>query len=149
MTELSLPAYDHKIKYEHNHPLIFDDLRKKWVACTPEEWVRQHMTHYLTGHKEYPAGLMAVEYQLKVNNRIKRCDIVCFDHQKTPVLLVECKAPSISISQKTFDQIIQYNFHFKVKYLLVTNGLQHYCCYADFASKEVRYLKAIPGFNEL
>ncbi|NBC82047.1 MAG: restriction endonuclease subunit R [Bacteroidetes bacterium] len=149
MTNLNFPVYDFKIKSSAASDLIFDEFRKKWVALTPEEWVRQHLACYLMQDKNFPQGLIALEYQLKVNTRVKRSDIVCFNHQKEAVLLAECKAPEVSVSQKTFDQIIQYNFHFKVKYLLVSNGLNHYCCYADFAAHKVSYLKAIPDFKEL
>jgi len=148
MHNLNLPSYRHKLKQDKGQDLIFDEFRRKWLKLTPEEWVRQHLAHYLVNFKHYPTGLMAIEYQLKLNQMVKRSDIVCFNHQKKVVLIGECKAPTVKISQSVFDQIIQYNFHFRSSYLLVSNGLQHYCCYVDFKNNKVNYLEDIPVFED-
>jgi len=148
MQQLNLPPYKLKVKSSENKLLIFDIVRKKYIVLTPEEWVRQHYIHYLVTEKHYPISLIAVEKQLKVNTRTKRTDIVIFNTQGTPEIIVECKAPSIKISQHVFDQIARYNMELKAPYLIVTNGMFHYYCRQNFEKKCYEFLKDIPAFKK-
>lgn len=148
MQQLNLPPYKLKVKSSENKLLIFDIVRKKYIVLTPEEWVRQHFIHYLVEEKNYPISLIAVEKQLKVNTRTKRTDIVIYNTQGAPEIIVECKAPSIKISQHVFDQIARYNMELKAPYLIVTNGLFHYYCCQNFEKKRYEFLQDIPAFKK-
>ncbi|KOY52338.1 Type I restriction enzyme R protein [Polaribacter dokdonensis DSW-5] len=117
------------------------------MVLTPEEWVRQHFVQYLIDEKRYPASLIALEKQLVINNRKKRTDVLIFNKNGTPEIIVECKAPSIKITQDTFDQIARYNLKLNAHYLIVTNGLQHYYCKMDFENETYIFLKDIPSYN--
>jgi hypothetical protein len=147
--KLNLPTYDFKIKQENGKQFIFDEYRKRYLLLTPEEWVRQSFARYLINEKGYPASLMMTEQTLHLNKTVKRCDILIHKPAGKPAVLVECKAPGIAISGETFDQIARYNLVFRVKYLIVSNGLKHYCCYVDFESKKVEFMDDIPKFGEL
>ncbi len=149
MEKLNLPEYDFRIRKSDQKLEIFDAFRKKFVSLTPEEWVRQNFLMYLVNEKYYPASLIAVEAGLKLYNRIKRTDIVVYSNLAKPVLIVECKAPEVTINQKVFDQIARYNMVLKVKYLIVTNGLNHYCCYLDYENNSIKYLEEIPDYKYL
>ena len=149
MKSLNLPTYSFKIKSEGNNDYIFDKFRKKYVRLTPEEWVRQNMIYYLEAERGYPGSRIVLEKSLKVHNLQRRSDILVYGSTGNPILLAECKAPDIKISNETFIQASVYNFHFRVRYLLVTNGMQHYCCSVDFNSGEVGFLKDIPFYNEI
>ena len=129
MLSLNLPSYEIKIAERNGKNVIFDMLRKRYVALTPEEWVRQHFVHYLTDYKGYPKGLLANEIQLDLNGTKKRCDTVLYNKDLSAKLIVEYKAPHIEITQTVFDQITRYNMVLKVDYLIVSNGLNHYCCF--------------------
>ena len=148
MQQLNFPPYDFKIKSSDKVKQIFDIVRRKFVKLTAEEWVRQHFIHYLVNEKKFPKSLLAVEMAIKVNRQEKRCDIVGFDKAGKPLLIVECKAPEVNISQKTFDQVARYNIELKVKYLAVSNGLNHYFCEIDFEKKSYRFLNEISFFNK-
>ena len=149
MQKLNLPSYNFKLKSNENQTLIFDIIRKKYVVLTPEEWVRQHVVMYLMEDKKFPISLIAVEKQLTVNNLKKRSDILIFSPDGSPYIIVECKAPSIKITQDTFDQIARYNLKLKANYLMVTNGLQHYFCKMDVEHKTYVFLKEIPPYTSL
>jgi len=150
MQKLNLPSYNFNIKStENNKTQIFDNLRRKFVSLTPEEWVRQNFIKYLIEEKNFPQGLIAVEYAIAISNNTHRSDIVCFDKKGKARLIVECKAPSIKITQEVFEQAARYNMNLKTDYLILTNGLSHYCCKVNYTSKSVEYLKEIPEFNEL
>ena len=144
MQRLDLPTYNFKLKSSENKTLIFDKLRKKYVVLTPEEWVRQHYVCFLIEEKEYPISLIALEKQLIINNRRKRTDILVFNNKGNHEIIVECKAPSIKITQDTFDQIARYNLKLKANYLIVTNGLEHFYCKMDFEKETYIFLKDIP-----
>ncbi|PCI35350.1 MAG: restriction endonuclease subunit R [Flavobacteriaceae bacterium] len=148
MQQLNLPPYKLNLKSSENKLLIFDIVRKKYIVLTPEEWVRQHYIHYLVEEKKYPISLIAVEKQLKVNTRTKRTDIVIFNTQGRPEIIVECKAPSIKISQHVFDQIARYNMELKAPYLIVTNGMFHYYCRQNFEKECYEFLRDIPEFKK-
>ena len=146
MTDLNLPNYSFKIKSKENKLYIFDIIRKKNVVLTPEEWVRQNFVQYLILEKKYPKSLIAIEKQLKINQLIKRTDILIFDKNGLPDIIVECKAPSVKISQNAFDQIARYNMKLKATYLIVTNGVQHFYCLMDHQKEAYDFLKEIPEY---
>ena len=132
MIKLNLPTYSFKLKSKENKTLIFDKFRKKYVLLTPEEWVRQHVASFLLEEKKYPVSLISIEKQFLVNNLKKRTDIIIFNASGNPEIMVECKAPTVKITQETFDQIARYNLKIKANYLFVTNGLDHFYCQIDF-----------------
>ena len=146
MLDLNLPKYDFKVKSEGGKKQIFDSVRKQFVALTPEEWVRQHFIQFLHQEKGFPLSLMGVEFPLQYNSMNKRADIICFQKEGKPMMLVECKSANVSISQKVFDQIARYNFDLRVQYLVVTNGLQHFCCEMNYKENSYRFLQEIPVF---
>ena len=150
MVELNLPGYEYKVKKrEDGSWAIWDRLRDRWVALTPEEWVRQHFVEWLITEKEFPAALMGNEVSLNQNGIARRCDTVVADRTGQPLVIVEYKAPSINISQKTFDQIVRYNMVLKARYLIVSNGLKHYCCQIDYENNSYRFLEDVPCYHEL
>ena len=149
MERLNLPEYSFKIRNRGGRIFIFDPFRKKEFLLTPEEWVRQNFLQYMVHEKDFPASLISVEMGFRLNKLIKRGDIVAFGRDGNPVLLVECKASSVNISQSTFDQIARYNMSLKVDYLIVTNGLQHFCCKMDFENKTYDFLESIPFFKQI
>jgi hypothetical protein len=128
---------------------IFDFLRRKYVTLTPEEWVRQHFTHYLVEHKGYPKGLLANEVELKAGEKRLRCDTLLYNKGLEPQMIIEYKAPEISITQHVFDQITVYNMLLRVPYLIVSNGLQHYCCRMDYDNATYVFLSDIPDYSAL
>lgn len=146
MTTLNLPDFGHKIKQIDGKPYIFDVLRKKYVRITPEEWVRQHVVHLLINFYQYPKALIRSEGGLQFNQLQKRTDILVFDRQGRPFLLVECKAPHIGLNQNVFDQIARYNHVHRAPYLIVTNGLTHFCCQVDPDTKNLTFLDDFPAF---
>jgi len=146
MHPLNLPTYKFKIKSNENKYFIFDIVRKKYVILTPEEWVRQHIIHYLIEEKKYPISLMAIEKKVTINKLTKRTDILIFNTKGLPHIIVECKAPSVNINQNAFDQIARYNLKLNATYLIVTNGLKHYYCKMDFINEEYVFLKDIPAY---
>lgn len=147
MQPLNLPTYKFKFKSKENKLFIFDILRKKYVVLEPEEWVRQHFIHFLIEEKKYPQSLIGIEKKLTINNLTKRTDILIFNGDGLPHIIVECKAPSIQINQKTFDQIARYNLKLNAKYLIVTNGLNHYYCYMDFEHEKYIFIEEIPTYS--
>ena len=149
MFRLNLPQYEIKIGEKDGKRTIFDFLRRKYVALTPEEWVRQHFTHFLTEHKGYPKGLMGNEVELHIGDKRLRCDTILYNKQGEPRMIIEYKAPTIQIQQKTFDQISVYNLLLHVDYLIVSNGLQHYCCKMDYDNQKYLFLQDIPDYENL
>ncbi|MFI8604303.1 type I restriction enzyme HsdR N-terminal domain-containing protein [Cellulophaga baltica] len=147
MQVLNFPAYDFRFKNSENKVYIFDVVRKKFVVLQPEEWVRQHIVHYIITEKKYPLSLVNVEKQLKVNGMVKRYDVVIFNSDGTIKVLVECKAPEINITQTVFDQIARYNMQLQAEYLMVTNGLSHFYCEMDFQKEKYAFLRDIPEFS--
>jgi len=149
MVSLNLPSFSPKITNKNGKCLIFDKLRRKKVALTPEEWVRQNFVNYLTVEKHYPAQLMANEVSITLNGLAKRCDTVVYDQFLQPVAIVEYKAPSVRITQDVFEQIARYNLRLNVGCLIVSNGLEHYACRMNYADESYAYLEEIPSYNEL
>jgi hypothetical protein len=147
MKKLNFPVYSFRFKNSENKVAIFDDIRKKFILLTPEEWVRQHTIQFLLHENQYPKSYINVEKLIKINDLSKRYDIVVFQPNGEIFLLVECKAPEVSISQQTFDQIARYNLVLNAKYLMVTNGLNHYFCQMDFENEKYVFLKELPEYK--
>lgn len=148
MQQLNLPFYQITLKEENGKHFIYDDIRKKYLSLTAEEWVRQNFIKYLISEKNVPASLVVIEKGLKLNQLTKRADVLIYK-DSSPMVLIECKAPNVKISQDTFDQISRYNLTFKVPYLIVTNGMNHYCCQIDFENNSYVFLEEIPDFTIL
>lgn len=147
MQKLNFQPYDFRFKNSENKVSIFDEVRKKFIILTPEEWVRQHVVRFLLEEKKYPKSLINVEKALKVNGLKKRYDAVVFSTDGNIQVLVECKAPEVKISQATFDQIAQYNMTMKAQFLMVTNGLNHYFCKMDFENEKYVFLSQLPEYK--
>lgn len=144
---LNFPVFDIKLKHQPEKSWVFDSIRKKWLVLTPEEWVRQHLINYLINYKEFPPSLISLESGLKYHVLSKRSDVLVYSPEGAPVMIVECKAPSVAISQKVLEQISVYNTSVKAKYLCVTNGLKHFCW--TVTDHQFEFQKAIPGWNEI
>lgn len=147
MQKLHFPQYSFRFKNSENKTLVFDEIRKKFVVLTPEEWVRLHTVQFLLKEKRYPKSLINVEKQLQLNQTLKRYDIAVFNSDGRIFLIVECKAPTIPITQHTFDQIARYNLALDAQYLMVTNGLEHFFCQMDFENERYLFLKELPNFK--
>ncbi len=148
MYALNFPDYNFRFKNSENKIGVFDVLRKKFVLLTPEEWVRQHVVHFLLQEKEIPQSLINVEKQLKIYDLIKRYDVLAYNPDGSIHLVVECKAASVPITQETFDQIARYNLSLKATYLMVTNGLHHYYCQLDYEQEKYHFLPDLPVWGE-
>ena len=147
--ELNLPSFDIRLHRDDEGVIIFDRLRKKFIILTPDEWVRQHFVNYLINHKGFPESLMANEIGITLNGTRRRCDTVVFDKHGSPMVIVEYKASSIVISQSTFDQIVRYNMVLHARYLIVSNGMNHYCCRIDYDNMSYDFLKEVPDYADL
>lgn len=146
---LNLPPYPFKIIDRGGQLLIFDEIRKKQIVLTPEEWVRQHFVQYLIKNKGYPRTLIKLEGGLKLHGMAKRSDIVVHNSSGEKILLVECKAPAVPVDQKTFDQAARYNMVHQVPLLVVTNGLVHHCCKIEFNKQAYTFLSELPAYKVL
>ena len=149
MNELNLPVYDIKVRGTRERPEIFDFLRKRYVALTPEEWVRQHFTHWLVEHKGYPKGLLGNEIALKFGEKTLRCDSILYNKEAEPQMIIEYKAPSISLNQRVLDQISAYNHLLHVDYLTISNGIQHICCHMNYEQRCYEFLPDIPDYQDI
>lgn len=150
MEKLNLPDYTFKTRQLPEGKVeIFDPVRKKYVKLTPEEWVRQNFIQYLVDEKEYPQSLVLIEKGLSLNRMKKRFDAVVYSKQGQPLVLIEFKSPQVKIDQKVFEQIAAYNLQLKVKYLIVSNGLKHYCCMINYSTGKIDFLANIPFYTEL
>ena len=147
--QLNLPEHQFTIKKSANGLTIFDVLRSKFVALTPEELVRQNFVAFLIHHKQFPQALMGNEIALVQNDIKRRCDTLIADREGCPFAIVEYKAPSVEITQKVFDQIVRYNMVLRAKYLMVSNGLQHYCCKIDYDTDSYSFLPDIPCYTDI
>jgi len=146
---LTLPSYRFRTEKRDGKRVIYDPLRQTYVRLTPEEWVRQHFAQYLIQEQGVPAGLVAVETSLEVEGQPRRADLVVHDRQGAPLLLVECKAPRVPITQDAFDQSAQYNLVLGAPYLVVTNGREHYACVIDFQTQRPAFLDDLPDYDTL
>ena len=149
MQQLNLPASELKIRIMNGKNEVFDSIRRRYVALTPEEWVRQHFIGYLVHGRNVPSSLISVESSLKYNRLNKRSDIVVYNNLGKPRMIIECKAPEIKITQDVFDQVAIYNMTLNVPYLVVTNGLEHFACHIDQLNSTYEFLKDIPDFSEI
>lgn len=147
--ELNLPPVELKRKRQNGKEYVYDPLRRQYVRLSPEEFVRQHFVSFLIHHRQYPAGLLANEVQIKIGNVFKRCDTVLYDSCLQPVMIIEYKAPSVRINQQTFDQIARYNGCLRVPWLIVSNGMQHFCCRMDLEKEMFSFVKSIPFYENL
>lgn len=149
LTPLNLPKANLKLTRRNDTLYVFDIFRKKELILTPEEWVRQHFLHFLVTEKKTPLGLISSEHALTINGLKRRCDAVVFNKMGKPILIVECKAPSIKLSEKTLHQIAQYNFKLKVNWLVLTNGIQTITCHINHSNKQINYSEEVPFFEEM
>lgn len=146
---LNLPSIPLRLKDEDGIVKVFDPLRDKYVALTPEEFVRQHFTAWMRDTLHYPASLMANEIGIEVNGTRKRCDTVVFGKDGKPTVIIEYKAPDVAVNQAVFDQIVRYNMTLHAGYLVVSNGINHYCCVMDYDSGTYHFIPAIPDYLSL
>lgn len=149
LPKLNLPQADLKFKTEEGQTKVFDPLRGKYVALTPEEYVRQNFVSWLRNQLHYPASIMANEVGIKVNGLSRRCDTVIFNPDGSPLMIVEYKAADVNVTQNVFDQIVRYNMSLKAKYLVVSNGLRHYCCVIDYVNDTYHFIPNIPDYQSL
>ncbi len=149
MDPLNLPTYFFRIKQGKEKKYIFDEIRRRYVLLTPEEWVRQHLVKYLVDVKHFPQVLIAVEKGFSQLQRKQRYDLLIYDRNGSPLMIAECKAPSIEINQNAFDQASRYNQKHKARYLLITNGRKHYCCHLNLESRQYKFLNEIPDFSDM
>lgn len=149
MPPLNLPAVDLRIERRDGLIKVYDDIRDKFVALTPEEFVRQHFTRYLRDSLHYPASLMANEVGIEVNNCRRRCDTVIYNPDGSLLMIVEYKAPGVPVTQAVFDQIVRYNSTLRAKYLVVSNGIRHYCCVIDYGRDTYHFIPKIPDYKAL
>ena len=149
MLQLNLPIFQPKLKKIEGEVFIFDQIRKKYLFMTPEEWVRQSFLNYLINHKGYPFSLMENEAIIKLNNMTRRCDTVVYNNKLKPLVIVEYKRPNVKIDQQVFDQIVRYNIVLRVDFLIVSNGLSHFCCKMNYEDQTYNFLESIPDYTEL
>lgn len=149
MASLNFPPREFRFKNKENKTAIFDVVRKKFIQLTPEEWVRQHCVHFLIEDKNFPPSLINVEKKIELNGLDKRYDIVVFKPDGEILIIVECKAPQIKITQDVFDQIARYNLALRADYLMLTNGLEHYYCQMDYSAQKYRFLRDLPDYKSL
>ena len=149
MQALNLPETELKVTTKDGKQHVFDILRRKYVALTPEEWVRQQFVHYLISHKGYPAECIGNEISLTLGGTKKRCDSVVYGQGAQPVMIVEYKSPQVEITQQVFEQISRYNIKLRVKWFVVSNGLHHYCCQIDYESGTYRFVEDIPPYGNI
>lgn len=146
--KLCFPDFDFKIKEENNNLYIFDDIRKKWILYTSEEWVRQNLIKFLTLHYKYPVSLIAIEKSLSLANRNLRFDALIYDKNINPLMIIECKAPEIKLSQNVFDQIWNYNYKINAPFFIVTNGVS-FVMGSCFKGKDPEFFYEVKTYNEL
>lgn len=149
MRGLNLPPYAVRVRETDGRKQIYDFLRRRWVALTPEEWVRQHFVHYLVEEKGYPKGLLGNEIELRIGEKRLRCDSLLYNRDMRPLMILEYKAPDVEVTQKVFDQISAYNMLLRVDYLVVSNGIRHFCCRMDYEKREYSFLRDIPEYERL
>jgi len=146
---LTLPPFEYQFKMENDKRYIFDSFRKKWIFLSPEEWVRQHIAHFLVNHRQFSSALMSMETSIKSASTPQRADIIAHNRNGQPVLIVECKAPSVKLNQQVFDQAAAYCLHLQIAFFILTNGLEHIACRMDTENKALQFLTEIPTFEEV
>ena len=146
---LNLPKAPLKLSRKDEVVFVWCEIRKKKLQLTPEEWVRQHVIHFLIQENNVPLGVIASEQAIQVNRLLRRCDLVVYNQSGKPIILVECKAPEVILTEKVVYQIAQYNSKLNVDYLLITNGIEHYYCYINRQTNAIQYLENLPNWNEI
>ncbi len=146
---LNLPQAKLKVRRKGENIEVFDIFRRKWVRLADEEFIRQNFLHWLINERKYPASRIRTEVYINDEGNIRRCDALVYDKNLQPLMILEFKSPTVKITQETFDQIGLYNIELRVKYLIVSNGLSHYCCKIDFINKRIEVLSDIPNYDEL
>lgn len=149
MQRLNLPECQLQLRRKDDAVQVFDRLRQRYVALTPEEWVRQHFVEFLVNQCSYPAPRMANEVRLTLNGMSRRCDSVVYDREMRPRIIIEYKRPDVALSQRVFDQICRYNIVMQVDYLIVSNGLQHFCCRMNYDTQTYSFIEQIPSYDSL
>ena len=150
MVKLNLPECDIRLKKDDAGSVrVYDPLRGKWLILTPEEWVRQNFVEFLVNCKGFPRGRMGNEVSLRLNNTLRRCDTIVFDNARNPLVVIEYKAPDVEITKEVFYQILRYNSVFRAPYLIVSNGLRHFCCRATFSPLSCEFLPEIPDWDNI
>ena len=149
MLQLNLPLFEPNLKKIKDEIFIFDQIRKRYLLLTPEEWVRENFLNYLIKDKNYPQSLMENEALIKLNNMSRRCDTVVYNNRLEPLAIVEYKRPDVKIDQKVFDQIVRYNIVLRVNFLIVSNGLSHFCCKMNYDKQTYHFIESIPNYKEL
>jgi len=149
MEKLNLPEFNLILKEENNTIFIFDEIRKKYIILTPEEWVRQNFLKYLITYKNYPAGLISIEKTIIINNISKRYDTLIYNRKGVPRMIIEFKAPKVNLNQKMLEQVLTYNYDLRVEYIMLTNGIKHYCLNYNYLTGEINYLNFIPDFSAI
>lgn len=149
MVPLNLPPFPIKLRQQDGRTLVLDRLRRRYVALTPEEWVRQHFVNFLIAHKGYPKGLLVNEKELRLGEKRLRADTLLYNRELQPQMIIEYKAPEIRLTQRVFDQITAYNLLLRVDYLVVSNGLQHICCRVDHERRCCTFLPEVPCYADL
>lgn len=149
MDNLNFPSYAYRVRNHGQSKQIFDSIRKKYVVLTPEEWVRQHLISFLVNEKKFPPALLAVEMPLMLNKLRKRADVVAYSRNGNPLVLIECKAPAVPVSQASFDQAARYCLATGIKLIIITNGIDHFCAEIDNLNQAYHFLKDIPGYPEI
>lgn len=149
MERLNLPQYEIRTRQTNGKVQILDILRRRFISLTPEEWVRQHFIHFLINYKGYPSALLANEVELTVGQKKLRCDSVLYSRELSPRMIIEYKAPTVQITQKTFNQIFAYNTLLHADYLVVSNGMSHYCCKIDYEKRSYSFLQDLPEYKDL
>jgi hypothetical protein len=149
MEPLNLPTYFIRIKEDNGKNYIFDEIRRRFVSLTPEEWVRQHVVNFLVNEKNFPRQLISIEKGFRQNQRRQRYDLLVYNRRGETLMIVECKAPGVEINQHVFDQAGRYNNKHMAAYMLITNGMKHYCCLINAVNKQYSFLQEIPDFNEM
>lgn len=147
--KLNLPPFNLRTRMEGEILKVYDSLRDKYVALTPEEYVRQHFINFMTSLLHYPPSIIANEIGIDLNGTRKRCDSVVFGSDANPLMIIEYKAPGVEITQNVFDQIVRYNMELKAKYLIVSNGMRHFCCKMDYEKNTYHFLPKIPDYLDL
>ncbi len=147
MLNLSFPNYEFRLKEINQKRFIFDEIRKKYIELTPEEWVRQNCVKFLINDRKFKRNLISIEKRIKLNNTVKRFDILVHDNYGNCNLLVECKAPNVKINQDSFDQILRYNQVINAKFLMITNGIINYYCKINKLQNKIEFLKNIPVYK--
>lgn len=149
MLSLNLPSFKAKVITKEGKQQIWDPVRNKYVALTPEEWVRQHFVHFLISEKGYPKELIGNEIKIQLNGTTKRCDTVVYNRHLEPLLIVEYKSPNVRITSDVFSQIARYNHVLRVRYLIVSNGIRHFCCQINYETHSYCFLDEIPSYSLL